>query len=166
MLGRVLVQRTLDAADKCVNAGPLWPRHSGRRHHTSTKLADNLLPSFRASRDLGWIHLLQREAAGLQAVVVADLAVSRNKLLIGCGRVLCGNWKARAEYRHRSSDQTRHFHWTLATGAAKAASFLVSFSISAMVEGLRSGALVARKTPSAQTIGVLPCLSFTSSRAP
>ena len=78
-----LIQRTLDMAHECVNAGPLRPRHSSRRHHAGTKLPDNLLPSFRTSRDLRWIHLLQREAAGLQPVVVADLAILRNELLIG-----------------------------------------------------------------------------------
>ncbi len=149
-----------------VNDSPLRARHASRRHHAGAKLPDNLFPSFRTSRDLRRIHRLQREAAGLQPVVVADLAILRNELLIGCGGVLRGDWKACAEYNHRNGDETRHFHWTLATGAAAAASFFISFSISAMVEGLRSGALVARKTPSAQTIGVRPCLSLTSSRAP
>ena len=77
--------------------------------------------------------------------------------------------KARGDYRHRSSDQTGIFIGRLPQGPLRqhpSSSAFLHQLLSAMVEGLRSGAFVARNTPSAQTMGVLPCLSLTSRRSP
>src|ERR1035438_6499732 len=94
---------------------------------------------------------------------MASLTVLRKKLFIGLSRLLGRGRAVRAQQERQSHCKTKFVHRALATGDA---SFFISFSISAMVEGFRSGAFVARNTPSAHTIGVLPSLSLTFRRAP
>ena len=83
---RGIVQDPLERGRERVAFGLPGPRHACRRHHARPDLANDLLPHLGVRRDVGKVHLVERQACGLQARVVAADAVSGQKSLGVCSR--------------------------------------------------------------------------------
>ena len=74
------VERGLKVADETVHRWLVGPRHSRRRHHSGTDLTYDLLPGFRAFRDVRQVGMLQGESAGFGLI-----AMTGNTILIQNG---------------------------------------------------------------------------------
>src|SRR5262249_22341750 len=103
--------------------------------------------------DRAHVEAREGERARFHPIVVTGDAV-----LLEEPGVRSGCWSLRADRRAARQDRRGP--------EPKGVHCFVSLPSSAMVDGLATGELVARKTPSAQAVGVRPSLSFTSRLAP
>jgi hypothetical protein len=79
---RRAIERLLQVHRDALDRRLIGARHALRRHHPAAQLEHDLLPDLRMRSRVGQLQALEREAAGLQAFVVAGLAVLLNQRLI------------------------------------------------------------------------------------
>ena len=83
-LGR-LIDLRFEPTGETLIRGRIGPGHTGRRHGARPQLADYLFPDFGLGRNLVEVHVVQREAAGLESLVVAGDAIFVEQRTLGIG---------------------------------------------------------------------------------
>ena len=78
---RGVVQCAGQRGEERVALGGARSRYTGRRHHAGADLPDHLLPHICMRRHVGKLGAIQRQAAGLQSIVVTGDAVGGDRLL-------------------------------------------------------------------------------------
>ena len=84
--GGCAIDCALEVADESFERRGVRARHASRRHHAGAHLPDHLLPGLGGLRNVRQIRVLERQLAGLRAVVMTRDAVRLERRSVAGGR--------------------------------------------------------------------------------